>query len=120
MEAPSAPLKSACQKYLFCGVSIPNDGSKISHLLYADEALFVGEWLNSNFDNLARILRCFAASSGLKVNFHKSQVYDIAVSEGEINGCTYILGCEAASFPFKYLGVSVGANMSLEKLSTYS
>lgn len=69
-----------------------NDGPLISHLLYADDVLFVGEWISSNFDNLARILSCFNVASRLKVNFNKSQVYDIGVSEGELNRSARILG----------------------------
>nr|KAJ0219112.1 hypothetical protein LSAT_V11C300103910 [Lactuca sativa] len=64
-----------------------------------DDVLFVGKWLSSNFDNLARILRCFHACAGLKVNF----IYGIGVSTSEVNGCACILGCNAASFSFKYL-----------------
>lgn len=82
---------------------------------YADDVLFVGEWLCSNFDNFARILRCFHASAGLKVNFSKSQVFGIGVLMGEITRCARILGCCAASLPFKYLGVPVGANMALKR-----
>ena len=44
--------------------------------------------------------------------FYKSKVFGIGVSENEIASCSRILGCEAVSFPFKYLGVPVGANMS--------
>lgn len=51
----------------------------ISHLFYADDALFVGEWKSSNFANLARILCCFHTTYGIKVKFHKSNVYGIGV-----------------------------------------
>lgn len=55
----------------------------ISHLFYADDALFVGEWSRSNLKNLARILKYFHVSSGLKVNFYKSKVFGIEASERE-------------------------------------
>nr|KAJ0222698.1 hypothetical protein LSAT_V11C200080000 [Lactuca sativa] len=97
------------------GVKIPNDGSSILHLFYTDDdALFVGDWTSSNFANLARI-KCFHAASGLKVNFHKSKVFDIGVSSNEVSSCARIIECEAASFPFKYLGVPVGAKMNLKQ-----
>lgn len=54
-------------------------------------------WTSTNFSNLARILRCFHASSGLKVNFHKSKVFGIGVSKSEDAKCARILGCEAAA-----------------------
>ena len=73
---------------------------------------FSGSWNSSNFINLSRILRCFHASSGLRVNFHKSKVYGIGVLKGKVASCARILGCEAARFRFSNLGVSVGANMT--------
>ena len=89
----------AGQKSIFQGVSIPNNGPSISHLFYANDALFIGEWTTSNFANLVRILRCFHACSGLKVNFHKLQVVGIGVSTGEVDGCVQILGCDVGSLP---------------------
>lgn len=49
------------------------------------------------------------------MNFHKSKVYGVGVSESEIPGYARVLGCEAASFPFKYLGVPIGSNMDLKR-----
>lgn len=69
--------------------------------------------MSSNFANLTRILKCFYVTSDLKVKFHKSKVFCIGVSKNEVSSCARILGCEEASFSFKYLGVSVGANMNL-------
>lgn len=115
MEGLNVALKTAGHKSLFHGVNIPNGGPTISHLFYVDDAIFVGNWESTNFTNLARILRCFHAASGLKVNFHKSKVYGVGTSVGEIVSCAHILGCEAGSFIFKYLGVAVGANMNLKR-----
>ncbi|XP_042753081.1 secreted RxLR effector protein 78-like [Lactuca sativa] len=42
MEGLNVAVKSACQKSLFCGIKIPKDGPSISHLFYADEAIFCG------------------------------------------------------------------------------
>nr|KAJ0222802.1 hypothetical protein LSAT_V11C200073610 [Lactuca sativa] len=115
MEGLSVALKTACNKGLFKGVLIPGNGPIISHLLYADDALFLGEWSRSNLKNLARILRCFHISSGLKVNYHKSKVFGIGVSATETVHWANLLGCAAGALPFDYLGVPVGANMNLIK-----
>lgn len=72
----------------------------------------MGKWSIANTKNLARILRCFHAASGLKVNFNKSKVFGIGVSDEIISQSARILGCEAGSFPFQFLGVPVGANMN--------
>nr|KAJ0213776.1 hypothetical protein LSAT_V11C400197820 [Lactuca sativa] len=114
MEGLNVAMRLACQNSIFHGVKVPNSDLDISHLFYADDALFVRQWASSNFANLARILRCFHATLGLKVNFHKSMVYGIDVSDLEV-GCAQIFGCEVASLLFKYLGVPVGANMRLKR-----
>lgn len=49
------------------------------------------------------------------MNFGKSQVYGIRVTTKESNGCARILGSNTTSFPIKYLGVPVGAKMSLKR-----
>ncbi|GJT78452.1 hypothetical protein Tco_1045177 [Tanacetum coccineum] len=36
----------------------------------------------------------------------------IGVSDDEVSSMASVIGCEAAKFPFKYLGVPVGCNMS--------
>lgn len=115
MEDLNVVMRSAHDNSIFHGVVMPNRGPTIPHLFYVDDITFVGDWTSSNFTNLARILRYFHASSGLIVNFHKSKVYGIGLSDNEIDSCARILDCEAASLPFKYFGVPLRANMSLKK-----
>lgn len=57
MEGLSVAMKSTASKGIFDGIHIPNSDSSLSHLLYADDALFLGEWSKRNIANLARILR---------------------------------------------------------------
>ncbi|KAJ0456947.1 putative RNA-directed DNA polymerase [Helianthus annuus] len=74
------------------GSALDSDtGPTIFHLLYADDVLFVGEWTESNFHNLARMLRCFHLSSGLKVNFSKNQLYGVGVDNVELAHMSSIL-----------------------------
>lgn len=115
MEGLNVAMKAACNKGLFRGQKIGVNGPCISHLFYADDAIFVGDGTRSNMRNLARILRCFHASSGLQVNFHKSTVFGIGASSSKVNTWSLLLGCMPGSFPFTYLGVPVGANMNLKK-----
>ncbi|KAI3520556.1 hypothetical protein L1887_10005 [Cichorium endivia] len=115
MEGLNVALEAARDKGLFKGVKLPRNGPTLTHLFYADDAIFVGEWDRTNLKNLARILKCFHIASGLKVNFNKSRVFGIGASEAEIANWANIFGCEVGSFPFTYLGVPVGANMNLTK-----
>ena len=108
-------MRSASQLSLFHGIQIPNNGPSISHLFYANDALFqvIGLVLALSF--WLRFLDASMSLSTLKVNFHKSRVFRIGVSNNEIVNCAHILSCEATSFPFVYLGVPVSANMSLKR-----
>lgn len=115
MEGLNVAMRTASQKSLFHGVKIPNDGPSVSHLFYAGDMRFVGDWTSSKFANFAYIVKCFHAASGLKVNFRKSNVFGIGISSNEVSSCARIVGCEATSFPFKYLGILVGANMNLKR-----
>ncbi|KAJ0619222.1 putative RNA-directed DNA polymerase [Helianthus annuus] len=115
MEALHVATKSAVELGIFKGITTPGAGPSVSHLLYADDALFVGEWSEDNFHNLARLLRCFHLSSGLKVNFSKSKVFGVGVGNEEVTNMASILGCERGSLPFTYLGLLVGSNMGLVK-----
>ncbi|KAI3506473.1 hypothetical protein L1887_28832 [Cichorium endivia] len=115
MEGLNVVMKEARIKGLFTGIKIPHESLTISHLFYADDALFVGEWCKSNIKNLARILRCFFISSGLRVNFHKSKVFGVGVDPQVVAQWAAPLGCSPAYLPFSYLGVPVGANMRLKK-----
>lgn len=108
-------MATACEKGIFHGLKIPHSDITISHQFYADDALFMGEWKKSNIMNLARILRCFYISSGLKVNFQKSKVFGIGSSIQETSRWATPLGCEPACLPFTYLGVPIGANMNLQR-----
>lgn len=115
MEGINVTMKSACQKSFYHGIKIPNDGLVLSHLFYADDVIFVRSWEYLNFSNISRILRCFHTASSLKVNFHKCNVYGVGVAEGEVKNCARVLGCGMDSLPFKFVGVSVRANMNIKR-----
>nr|GFA02051.1 hypothetical protein [Tanacetum cinerariifolium] len=95
----------------FKGVKI-SDSVTISHLFYADDAVFVGEWSNSNLSSIMNVLNCFLLVSGFKINVHKSQLLGVVVSFDIVEVAAYSLGCSIMKTPFKYLGVPVGGNMS--------
>lgn len=115
MEGLNVAMKSACDQGIFIGIKLPHGRPLISHLFYVDDAVFIGEWSKANITNLARILNCFHASSGLKVNFNKLRMFDIGASPGETSIWANILGCEVGKFPVKYFYVPIGANMNLKR-----
>nr|KAJ0212228.1 hypothetical protein LSAT_V11C400198280 [Lactuca sativa] len=98
-------MKTACSKSIFSRIKLPNNGPLISHLLYADDVIFVGEGSHTNIKNISRILRCFQVSSELKVNFHKSKAIGLCVEKSETRSWAIELECLVESLPFMYLGV---------------
>lgn len=44
----------------------------VSHLLYEDDMLFIGECSRENIISIVRLLKCFYKVSVLKLNIHKS------------------------------------------------
>nr|GFB47118.1 RNA-directed DNA polymerase, eukaryota [Tanacetum cinerariifolium] len=95
----------------FKGVKI-SDSVTISHLFYADDAVFVGEWSNSNLSSIMNVLNYFLLAFGLKINVHKSQLLGVDVSFDIVEVVAYSLGCSVIKTLFKYLEVPVGGNMS--------
>ncbi|KAJ0503263.1 putative RNA-directed DNA polymerase [Helianthus annuus] len=115
MEALTGIMKKATSAGLFNGIKVTNEGPYLSHLIYADDVVFIGEWSIVNVNNLRRILRCFYLASGLKVNLDKCSIYGVGVNEGEVEAMAQVLKCRKGTFPFKHLGLLVGANMNLAR-----
>ncbi|GJZ33078.1 hypothetical protein Tco_0578514 [Tanacetum coccineum] len=55
----------------------------------------------------------FYLASGLKINIQKSNVYGIRVSDVDVSSMASNSKCASGSFPFTYLGLPIGSNMSL-------
>ncbi|GKC28240.1 RNA-directed DNA polymerase, eukaryota [Tanacetum coccineum] len=84
----------------------------ISHLFYADDAMFISKWSCSNVCVLMMMLHCFFLASGLKVNVHKSSLYGVGVHNTEVQLMAASFGYLGNKLPFTYLGVKVGGNMT--------
>ncbi|KAJ0548185.1 putative RNA-directed DNA polymerase [Helianthus annuus] len=115
MEVVNMLMNRAVEVGLFRGIKLPNNGPIISHLCYADDVLFIGEWSEQNVTSLNRFLTCLHLISGLQVNYHKCHLFGVGVDEAEIIRMAGILKCKVGSFPFIYLGIPIGANMKRVK-----
>ncbi|XP_071694715.1 uncharacterized protein [Rutidosis leptorrhynchoides] len=110
--------KVAVNKGLYKGVEIGQDKIVVSHLQYADDTMFFGDWSIMNARNLFNILKCFELASGLKVNFQKSRIYGVGVDSKEVEDLACRMGCQADKFPFIYIGLPIGAKM--RKISNWA
>nr|GEV77062.1 hypothetical protein [Tanacetum cinerariifolium] len=103
---------------LFKGAFIGRDNMSISHLMYADDVIFFGEWSRNNAHNLICMLRYLFLISGLKINVHKSDVIGIGVSDEEVSCMANVIGCWKFSSKLslrKARLLSVGGRLSLIK-----
>jgi hypothetical protein len=103
-------MRKAVELNRFHGVQVGNNGMVVSHLQYADDTLCIGEASVDNLWTLKAILRGFEMTSGLKINFWKSSLMGINVSNDFMRLASTFLNCRVSSLSFKYLGLPVGAN----------
>ena len=72
----------------------------LSILQYADDTILFMDHDLESARNLKLILCAFEQLSGLKINFHKSEIFCF----GEAKECEHaylgLFGCKAGSFPF--------------------
>nr|GEY96340.1 reverse transcriptase domain-containing protein [Tanacetum cinerariifolium] len=83
----------------------------VSHLQYADDTIFFGEWSRENACKLMYILKCFEEVSGLGVNLKKSCLYGIGVEGERVEAMARFMKCSVGESPFTFLGLPVGTNM---------
>lgn len=112
MEALGVALKEAQARGEFEGINFLSDSLSISHLFYADDAVFVGKWSEANILNLMRILHCFNLTSGLKINLEKTNLFGVGSQSQEVVDMADKIGCKGGAFPFKFLGIPVGSSPS--------
>ncbi|MCH80227.1 cysteine-rich receptor-like protein kinase [Trifolium medium] len=82
----------------------------ISHLQFADDTLVIGKRSWANIFTVKAILQLFEIISGLKVNFHKSELIGINVDDSWLKDAASVLNCKVGSLPFYYLGLPIGAD----------
>jgi hypothetical protein len=90
------------------GSIIPHlvDGG-ISILQYADDTILFMEHDFEKAVNMKLILRFFEELSGLKINFHKSEIFCFGKAKEEDEQYKQLFGYESGSLPFKYLGIPI-------------
>jgi hypothetical protein len=79
----------------------------VSILQYADDTILFLEQDLEKAVNMKLILCIFEQLSGLKINFHKSEIFCFDKAKEVEDQYRQIFGCESGSLPFKYLGVPI-------------
>jgi hypothetical protein len=74
----------------------------ISHLQYADDTLILVQYNEQHISNLKFLLMCFEEMSGLKINYHKSEVMVMGQSPDIMQRVADMLNCKLGEFPFVF------------------
>jgi hypothetical protein len=88
-------------------------GGLIPHLveggisIYDDDTIPFLEHDLQKAVNMKLILCLFEELSGLKINFHKSEIFCFEKAKDEEVQYRQIFGCDAGLFPFRYLGIPI-------------
>ena len=77
----------------------------IVSLQYADDTILFLENRLHFARNLKWFLACFEYMSGLRINYHKTDLMTIHVEPEEARACAQVFCCKLSEFPCKYLGV---------------
>ena len=79
----------------------------LSILQYADDTIIFMEHDIEKAKNLKLILSAFEHLSGLKINFHKSELFCFGEAQDDVSLYAEIFGCRQGQFPIKYLGIPI-------------
>ncbi|KAJ3691640.1 hypothetical protein LUZ61_020804 [Rhynchospora tenuis] len=72
---------------------------------YANDALIFSSVHGQAIHSLKLALQLFSQVSGLQINFSKSSIVPLNLSENTVLQVTQILECDTASLPVTYLGL---------------
>jgi hypothetical protein len=83
---------------------VPGD---LTHLQYADDKVVMVECDKRSIANLKFLLYCFEWMSGLKINYHKSEVVCFGVDSVMETEIANMLNCTKGVMAMKYLGFPI-------------
>jgi hypothetical protein len=103
-----AAIIEAASRARHIAVVIPHlvDGG-VSHLQYVDDTIIMIQPDARGIANLKFLLPCFENMSGLRINFHKSEVMVLGSTDQEQEAIANMLNCKLGSFPFTYMGLPI-------------
>ena len=79
----------------------------LSILQYADDTILLMDHDLDKARNLKLLLCAFEELSGLKINFHKSELFCFGKAAELAPEYADIFGCQLGQFPIRYLGIPI-------------
>lgn len=105
MEGLDVAFDDVVYHDIFRGLEVGDSEFKISHLFYAYDTLFLGEWDKGDTEILIIILNFFFLIPGLRLNLQKSNIYGIGVDFYNIEDMVIDTIFLTSSISFLYLGL---------------
>ncbi|XP_024626512.1 uncharacterized protein [Medicago truncatula] len=113
VEGLNVLMKAVVDSQLFTGYCFGAlNGLSVSHFQFAEDTLLLGKKNWANVRALRAVLVLFESVSGLKVNFNKSMLSGINISDSWLGAAATVLNCRMGRVPFMYLGLPVGRDAS--------
>jgi hypothetical protein len=106
VDALAAMLVSAKEKGRLGGL-VPHLLKGVTYLQYADDTILMVQCNEEYILNLKFILYCFERMSGMKINYHKSEVYVIGSDLNLEEEIAAKLNRKLGRFPMVYLGIPI-------------
>jgi len=88
-----------------------HNASAVCNLQFVDDTLLLGVKSWGNIRALRAILLLFETMSILKVNFNKSMLVGVNISESWLVEAATLLNCKVGKVPFMYLGLSIRGDL---------
>jgi hypothetical protein len=79
----------------------------LSIIQYADDTIPFMEHDLEKAQNLKLILSAFEQLLGLKINFHRSELFCFGEAQDKVNAYADLFGCGKGQFPMLYLGIPI-------------
>ena len=87
----------------------------LSILQYADDTVIFMDNDLERAKNMKLLLCAFEQLSGLKINFHKSEMFCYGAARARQTKYIQIFGCDMGSYPFRYLGIPMHQRKLMNK-----
>ena len=79
----------------------------LSILQYTDDTILFKDHNLEQAQNMKNILCAFEQLSGLKINFHKSEIIYFINAKNYENHYMELFGCNSVNFPIRYFGIPI-------------
>ncbi|KAK2373370.1 hypothetical protein QL285_074404 [Trifolium repens] len=110
-EGLNVMMSAMVERNVFTGYNVGEQESiTVSLLQFADDTLLLGAKSWANVRALRGVLVLFELMSDLKVNFHKSMLVRVNITNSWLHEAASALQCRVGKVSFLYLGLPIGGD----------